>query len=234
MPGIAQHIATDTLRLDTAYINVWRQNENFDYDREVMNPTKNLLESFIEGLNNLLREITPRNMPDGTQDFINVVCAIALVVLLVWFFFKLKPKLFAQKDEADKRFSLEEDNIYGIDFEQMIEEARQKQNYHQMVRLIYLQTLRHLSDNKHIKWQPYKTPTQYTQEFPVAPFREMTQHFLLIRYGNGTATATMCDEMEQLQKSILRHIEEKKTTTTATTPTQTDAQATTEEKGGEA
>ena len=36
-------IVTDTLRLDSAAINAWRQNEDFDYDRELMRPTKNIL-----------------------------------------------------------------------------------------------------------------------------------------------------------------------------------------------
>ena len=37
-------------------------------------------------------------------------------------------------------------------------------DYREAVRLLYLQTLKQLSDGKRIDWQLYKTPTQYIYE----------------------------------------------------------------------
>ena len=47
-----------------------------------------------------------------------------------------------------------------------------------------LQTLKRLSDEKRIDWQPYKTPAQYINEVRMPVFRQLTNHFLRVRYGN--------------------------------------------------
>ena len=200
-------IVTDTLRLDSAAINTWRQNEDFDYDRELMRPTKNILEWLWEGFNDLMKKLLPHDMPEGTETAIDVFCVLVLIGLLAWFIIKLKPRLFAHKDDVDRSFTLEDDNIYGIDFDRLIAEAESQHNYRQVVRLVYLQTLRRLADAGRINWQPYKTPMQYTKEFSAAPFWQMTQHFLLIRYGNGEANADMASEMVQKQQAIIRQLE---------------------------
>ena len=70
------------------------------------------------------------------------------------------------------------------------------------VRLLYLQTLKQLSDGKRIDWQLYKTPTQYIYEVRLPAFRQMTNHFLRVRYGNFEATETLFHAMRDLQKEV--------------------------------
>ena len=66
----------------------------------------------------------------------------------------------------------------------------------------YLQTLKQLSDGKRIDWQLYKTPTQYIYEVRLPAFRQMTSHFLRVRYGNFEATETLFHAMRDLQKEV--------------------------------
>ena len=68
--------------------------------------------------------------------------------------------------------------------------------------MIYLQTLKALSDSAQIDWQPYKTPTQYSKEVTTGDFRTFTNHFLRVRYGNFEATQVLSVEMKRLQTEI--------------------------------
>lgn len=69
-------------------------------------------------------------------------------------------------------------------------------------RLLYLQTLKQLSDEKRIDWQLYKTPTQYVYEVRMPAFRQLTNHFLRVRYGNFEATEALFHVMQSLQEEV--------------------------------
>ena len=64
------------------------------------------------------------------------------------------------------------------------------------MRLLYLQTLKQLSDAERIDWQLYKTPTQYLNEVRLPAFRQLTNHFLRVRYGNFEATEELFPYMQ--------------------------------------
>ena len=77
------------------------------------------------------------------------------------------------------------------------------------MRLLYLQTLKQLSDANHIDWQPSKTPSQYVREYGNKAFAELSSHFVRVRYGNFEATEELFQEMKELQRSIVQSPEEK-------------------------
>ena len=74
-------------------------------------------------------------------------------------------------------YTVGEDTIYGVDFPGGIAEALSRRDYREAVRLLYLQTLKQLSDAERIDWQLYKTPTQYLNEVRLPAFRQLTNHF---------------------------------------------------------
>ena len=102
---------------------------------------------------------------------------------------------------------MEEDTIYGVDFQKEIDAAVFRNDYREAVRLLYLQTLKFLSDAGKIDWQPYKTPTEYIYEIKIdtlkTPFRELTNRFLRVRYGNFEATVVLYREMQAFQKEMV-------------------------------
>lgn len=87
-------------------------------------------------------------------------------------------------------------------FAERIADALARTDYREAVRLLYLQTLKQLSDGKRMDWQLYKTPTQYIYEVRLPAFRQMTNHFLRVRYGNFEATETLFHAMRDLQKEV--------------------------------
>ena len=98
-------------------------------------------------------------------------------------------------------YAVEEDTIYGVDFARGIADALSRSDYREAVRLLYLQTLKQLSDEKRIDWQLYKTPTQYVYEVRMPAFR-LTNHFLRVRYGNFEATEALFHVMQSLQEEV--------------------------------
>ena len=57
-------------------------------------------------------------------------------------------------------------------------------------------------DEKRIDWQLYKTPTQYVYEVRMPAFRQLTNHFLRVRYGNFEATEALFHVMQSLQEEV--------------------------------
>lgn len=138
-----------------------------------------------------------------------LVCiAILILLLLLWFIYKKRPELFMRSRRNKLAYSVHEDTIYGVDFRQEIDRALARKDYREAVRLLYLQTLKQLSDGGQIDWQLYKTPTEYMYELKPEslrpPFREVTHLFLRVRYGNFEATAALFEEMQALQGAMMK------------------------------
>ena len=135
----------------------------------------------------------------------------------------------SKKNAENDGYIVEEDNIYGIDFPSTIDQALKVGNYREAVRLVYLQTLRHLSDAGKIDWQPAKTPSQYLNEYNGRPFHHLTTTFVRIRYGGYDADASTTDAAMADSKATIEEIEiAQKAEANATVQTMT----TTKEKGG--
>ena len=116
--------------------------------------------------------------------------------------YKKRPELFMRSRKSTLPYTVGEDTIYGVDFAERIADALARTDYREAVRLLYLQTLKQLSDGKRIDWQLYKTPTQYIYGVRLPAFRQMTNHFLRVRYGNFEATETLFHAMRDLQKEV--------------------------------
>lgn len=80
------------------------------------------------------------------------------------------------------------ENIHAIDFDAAIDEAVSQRNYRLAVRLLYLQTLKHLSNADRIQYKPDKTNRQYVYELANSPlqadFDVLTRQFEFVWYGD--------------------------------------------------
>ncbi|NVO86775.1 DUF4129 domain-containing protein, partial [Hymenobacter terrestris] len=102
--------------------------------------------------------------------------------------------------------SLAED-IRGIDFAAELARAEQAGNYRLALRLGYLQTLRQLSDQGLIAWQPDKTNHDYLRELAGTPpraagFRALTRQFEYVWYGELPLSAHQYPELREQQRSF--------------------------------
>lgn len=193
---------TDTLVCDTAQIAAWQSDSAYAYNRELIAPEINILGWINQWFGEILRKIFGSHFADQYSELILICIAIILLCLISWFVYKKNPGLFMLSGKNALPYTVEEDTIYGVDFPGGIADALSRQDYREAVRLLYLQTLKQLSDAKRIDWQLYKTPTQYLYEVRLPAFRQLTNHFLRVRYGNFEATETLFHTMQSLQEEI--------------------------------
>ena len=191
----------DTLVIDSAQIAQWQTQQNFDYSRELAGGGMTFTEWMMAQINELLRDLFGQAWrSDYTWWGLAIVGAV-VVGIGIWYVWRFHPGLFMrQRDE--RTYEEMEDTIYGIDFDAIISQALGREDYREAIRMIYLRTLKALSDSQQIDWQPFKTPSQYVREFDAAAFRTLTSHFLRVRYGYFEATRQLCDEVEQLGKEV--------------------------------
>ena len=194
---------SDTLVIDTARLQVWRRDDDYAYGRELVPSQDSLMDWVAKKLNEFFENIFGSNFYQDHHDTlwicIGLVALGAVLAFLLW----KHPELFARSGRRKPmEYEVTEDTIYGVDFPSEIEKALENENFREALRLMYLQTLKSLSDYHQIEWQPFKTPTQYTFEFRQADFKRMTSLFVRVRYGCFDADKDMIRDMHNLQASV--------------------------------
>lgn len=93
------------------------------------------------------------------------------------------------------------ENIHEIDFDAAVEEAVTKRNFRLAVRLLYLQTLKRLTDAGRINYKPDKTNRQYVYELANSPlqadFETLTRQFEFIWYGDFPVDESRFGQLHQ-------------------------------------
>ena len=151
---------TDTLVCDTAQIALWQSDPAYSYNRELITPELNLFEWISKQFGEFMRKIFGSRFAEEYSGLILICIAIIILILIIWFVYRKRPELFMRSRKNALPYTVGEDTIYGVDFPGGITDALSRQDYREAVRLLYLQTLKQLSDAERIDWQPYKTPTQ--------------------------------------------------------------------------
>jgi hypothetical protein len=100
------------------------------------------------------------------------------------------PIILLRKTQAPLKGGVLEEDIHSLDFEKLIREAVQQQQYRLAIRLLFLQALKLLADHHHIHWQPGKTNHDYLEELTDdrlrSGFSELNFYFEYAWYGNFT------------------------------------------------
>ncbi|NVO29846.1 DUF4129 domain-containing protein [Hymenobacter lapidiphilus] len=102
------------------------------------------------------------------------------------------------------------EDIRGIDFGAELARAEQAGNYRLALRLGYLHTLRHLTDQALIQWQPDKTNHDYLRELAgtrqAAGFRTLTRQFEYVWYGELPLSPRQYPELREQQQSFQKEL----------------------------
>ena len=193
----------DTLIYDSAKIAVYQADSRFDYNSQLGVPDFNLWEIVLRWITQLLSHLFGNETAEGIARWLLIAFFIIVVLLVCYFIYKKRPELFLKEKKTALPYTVEEENIYRIDFEKDLEAALSSGDFRAAIRITYLQTLRFLADRQWIDWQIYKTPTDYIYELKPTgiktPFRNFTNRFLQVRYGNFKATGELYDSMCSLR-----------------------------------
>ena len=199
---------SDTIIYDVTKIAEYQADKRFDYNSQLTVPKFNLWEIIIRWLSQFLSRFFENDTAEGIARWLLIAFFIIVVLLLIYFIYKKRPELFLREKKTLLPYQIEEENIYRIDFESELAAALLSADFRTAIRIVYLQTLRHIADKQWIDWQVYKTPTEYIYELkPIGlktPFRDFTNRFLQIRYGNFKATRELFDSMCTLRDELKR------------------------------
>jgi len=202
----------DTIIYDAQKIADYQADGRFDYNTQLYMPDYSWFDIIIKWFNRIMNAIFSGKFEENVTTPVMIFLFIAIIISILYFLYKKRPELFKrEKKVAPLPYDIEEENIHGIDFIKELSVALDCSDYRLAIRLLYLQTLRLLSDNKLIDWQIHKTPTEYLYEIrnnEMKPlFRELTNRFLRVRYGNYAATPEVYDMMHDLQTDMKKMME---------------------------
>jgi len=120
---------------------------------------------------------------------IYVLCG-CILLFAVLNFVKADKRWFMQRSTKKAIITHEEveSNIHEMDMDELIKQALEQKQYRRAVRLLYLKSLKELSDKKLIDWSAQKTNSDYLNEIKSAPlkqsFKSNTLIFEYIWYGD--------------------------------------------------
>ncbi len=135
-----------------------------------------------------------------SADWGRFILYVAMTVLLMYVIIRLLKvdalnMFFGRADKASIPFTVLKENIHEMNFEKLIEDAKRQSDYRLAIRLIFLYSLKMLSDNQLIHWEPGKTNQDYLNEVQSKELkrglRELNYYFEYAWYGNFMVNASL-------------------------------------------
>lgn len=185
-------------------IEEYRKNRDYQYGTD-LKPATNLWSKFWSWF---WQKVSSFLRSNSYQNFWQYVFLVMAAGLAIWLLIKAEILgfIFSKKTQSVAlNYETLTENIHEIDFDQQINGAIDQRNYRLAVRLLYLQTLKHLSNRNLIDWKPNKTNRSYVYELAQSPlkpdFEHLTTQFEYIWYGDFPITE---ERFKPLQESFER------------------------------
>lgn len=138
----------------------------------------------------------PRDSPDNIavnpwlKNLLWGIIILVFLAIVIAFLYRSNAGMFgkrAKKEEAPEEFSESGDNIFDINYESEIRNAIGAGKYPLAVRLLYLQTLKNLSQRELIEYRQERTNGDYIFQLFNSPyyksFFSLTRHYEYVWYG---------------------------------------------------
>lgn len=132
---------------------------------------------------------SPRSSSGGSGNLLLILLLFAALVIILMIALKLRPGSLFRRS-ADKEVAPVEEaaeDIHKIHFESELDKAIRLKNFRLALRIMYLETLKKLTDKNLIAWRPEKTNWDYVRELNdpqlKKPFSEITNAYDYAWYG---------------------------------------------------
>jgi hypothetical protein len=184
----ADTLAVQRRAFDGKKLQELKEDPDLDYTQK---PTvaESLWDRFLRWLGRFIESLFEGATETDWGKVIIYVLAVVLIAVIVMTILKVDAfrVLFFGGDARMKHQVLEE-NIHEMDFEKLINEAIQQSDFRRGVRLLFLYSLKLLSDKNVIQWEMGKTNHDYMAEInrqELRPgFNQLSYYFDYAWYGN--------------------------------------------------
>jgi hypothetical protein len=146
----------------------------------------------------MLRGATTTTLGQITLFIIGGVLLVVIILLLL----KVNAfrVFFSGADSGQSNYRVFEENIHEMDFEKLIQEAKQNRDFRIATRLVFLYSLKILADRQLIRWLPGKTNHDYIDEMARPDlkdeFQELSLYFDYAWYGNFRVSEEIFQKVE--------------------------------------
>ena len=191
---------SDTIRVDDQAVEVrapseermamYENDDAYEYTREAP-PEESLgiLSWILSTIVDLLTSSETSRTITEIVIYTLVAIAIAYGLLAV---IRMEPRSKRRSSTSGYRADGLEEQVQATDFEPLIDQAMQDEDYRSVIRLMYLHGLQKLDRSEHIEWAPDRTNRQYANDLSgtdlQGPFREATRIFDIVWYGDVDVT----------------------------------------------
>ena len=174
-------------KIDREAVKTYIKQKDFIYE-DAAPETLTWWDKFWNRFWKLIEQLLGNKVSGSILKVILIALAIAAVVFIAIKLIGLDFRLLSGKSKSlEVPFEESLQNIHEIDFDEQISTALLVQNYRLAVRLLYLKTLKNLSDRQLINWLPEKTNQAYVLEIADDhrrdEFSKLTNQFEYIWYG---------------------------------------------------
>lgn len=166
----------------------------------------NLYRQFAYWLARNMGKTIERKEFDTVMWIIGIIFLIVIIVIL----YINKPGIFYINKKNALKYSIEEEDIHGHNFDNLIKQSLSRQDYSDAIRWQYLKTLKGLHEKEHISYDFNKTVNEYVYEIKDSDlrkiFKKLSLGFIYYRYGKGEADENKFLGFEDLSKDIIKTI----------------------------
>lgn len=150
----------------------------------------------------------------AAQTIFWVIIIAVFVGAIVYFLATNKVGFWAPRDKKEKALQPDDDilgeNIFTIPYKDLLDKACKEGNYRLAVRILYLQTLKILSDRQMIRFQPEYTNIHYLMQLANTDYQQdfsvITRHYEYVWYGKFTISKELYEKLssdfDKIQKRI--------------------------------
>lgn len=198
-------VSIERVIFDSIIYEEFRTQKKFNYytrQPDGLNMLQQLYNSFYKWINNHLD-------PNLNEMQFNKILIVALIIVLLLIGFLLyiyKPSLFYINRKYKLNYQMNNETIEKTDFNRLIQEAINREEYPEAIRWNYLMLLKELNNKGLITFNSNKTVNEYINEFKQVnlktDFKILSQKFIYYRYGNGTVTEKAFSQFQKLSASI--------------------------------
>ena len=168
---------------------------------------ESIWDRFLLWLRQMISSIFESAVTTNWGKLLAYITGIVLVIVLIMMLLKVNAfkVLYSGDGASGFRYNALDENIHEMDFEKLIEEAIAKSDYRGGVRLVFLYSLKMLSDKNHIHWNQGKTNQDYLDELKLAElkpgFSDLNYYFEYAWYGNFKINAEMFIHVQDIFKT---------------------------------